>query len=179
MFQYIYFEPSEQGLLILRPDQCAITHLKSKTLDDSFQFLSLLIWRDGQMFGQKHVFVLDEGFQHLTDSQEVMKQSECRINRLPHFKYAHIAMNVFTFHSVWVIFHYLKNKPHQKTCKTRFAEEYITADYMRGALNDCCQQVSVMKWYSSCTDVAQSCFSANLPAVLRIYCQLAPQQAGG
>lgn len=91
----------------------------------------------------------------------------------------HIAMNVFTFHSVWVIFYYLKNKPHQKTCKTRVAEEYITADYMRGALNHCCQQVSVMKWYSSCTDVAQSCLSANLPAVLRIYCQLAPQQAGG
>lgn len=177
MFLYIYFELSEQGLLILHPAQCVITQLNSKTLDDSFQFLSLLIWRDGRMFGQKHVFMLDEGFQYLTDSQEaVWMQNQLAAS----FQICtHIAMNVFTFHSVWVIFYYLKNKPHQKTCKTRVAEEYITADYMRGALNHCCQQVSVMKWYSSCTDVAQSCLSANLPAVLRIYCQLAPQQAGG
>lgn len=111
-------------------------------------------------------------FDRFTGSSLNAESTGCLISNMHTHRYE-------CLYFVWVIFYYLKNKPHQKTCKTRVAEEYITADYMRGALNHCCQQVSVMKWYSSCTDVAQSCLSANLPAVLRIYCQLAPQQAGG
>lgn len=93
------------------------------------------------MFGQKqkHVFVIDEGFQYLTDSQEVMKQSECRVSCLPDSKHicTHRYECIYISFCSSDILIFKKTKPtkkHQNRTilrETRVTERYITADYMR------------------------------------------------